>query len=160
MPNQGKKYEYKLAAALFMAAFLVGLDRFFKHLALSGVEKDLIGQFFGFDLAKNEYIAFSIPLGGTLLALLLGAIMIALIGYWLTLIKKKESLLVFPLTFLIISAISNIIDRIRYGAVIDYFDLEYFTIFNLSDLIIVLSVVLIIIMNFKWESKNLKPGMK
>jgi signal peptidase II len=67
--------------------------------------------------------------------------MIALIGYWLALIKKKENLLIFPLTFLIISAISNIIDRIRYGAVIDYFDLKYFTIFNLSDVIIVLATM-------------------
>jgi lipoprotein signal peptidase len=71
MPKPGKNYEHKLAAALFMAAFLVGLDRIFKHLALSGVEKDLVGQFLRFDLAKNEYIAFSIPLGGWLLAFLL-----------------------------------------------------------------------------------------
>ena len=57
------------------------------------------------------------------------------------------------LTILLFGAISNIIDRIRLGFVIDYIDLKYFTIFNIADIMIVGSIGLLIITNIKNHSR-------
>jgi lipoprotein signal peptidase len=38
---------------------------------------------------------------------------------------------------IILGATSNLADRFQYGYVIDYFDLKYFTVFNLADVLIV-----------------------
>jgi signal peptidase II len=53
------------------------------------------------------------------------------------------------LTILIIGAILNFTDRIKFGYVIDYFSLKYFTVFNLADVMICGAVFYIFIINFK-----------
>jgi len=50
---------------------------------------------------------------------------------------KNEWLKATLLTFIIFGAISNVLDRLRYGFVIDYLDLKYFTVFNIADIMIV-----------------------
>jgi len=42
-------------------------------------------------------------------------------------------------------AVSNIIDRIRFGCVVDYIDLKIFPVFNLADVCITIGAVLILI---------------
>ena len=51
-------------------------------------------------------------------------------------------------------AISNIIDRIRLGCVVDYIDLKFWPVFNLADVYISLGIVLLIIFNFKFKILN------
>lgn len=57
----------------------------------------------------------------------------------------------YALTILTIGAILNLTDRVFYGFVIDYFDLKYFTIFNLADIMITAGIVWLIISN--WSKK-------
>lgn len=137
---------------LLLAIFFVLLDRFLKILALNNVFNPpikIVGDFFQFSLMKNYYIAFSLPLGGWILNILIILVLFFLISYWLVLNKKKEAYLTIPLTFIIFGAISNLLDRLKHGFVVDYFSLKYFTVFNLADVMIVSGVFLIIFYNFK-----------
>lgn len=138
----------KTALYIFSAVFFVSLDRFFKILALaSDAPRDLIGDFFKFSFAENRYIAFSLPLGGIFLNILIAAIIIALIGYLPVLIKQNRPHETGLLSILMLGAASNLFDRLKYGFVIDYLDLRYFTIFNISDMMITSSVCLLIFIN-------------
>lgn len=56
---------------------------------------------------------------------------------------------IYPLTILIFGAILNFTDRIKFGYVVDYFDLKYFTVFNVADVMITTSIVFLIILNLK-----------
>ena len=124
----------------------------FKVLALNYYENikiDLISDYFGFTLAKNYFIAFSLPLSGSILTVFIGALILILLYSCLILIKKQEYGQASCLTFIIFGAISNVVDRIKYGFVIDYLDLKYFTVFNIADSMIVIGAVLLVILNKK-----------
>ena len=142
----------KTIYSVVLAIFFVILDRFFKILALNyyeNIKVDLILDYFGFTLAKNYYIAFSLPLSGPILTAFIVIIILILLYFELILIKKQEYTQAMCLTFVIFGAISNVIDRIKYGFVIDYLDLKYFTVFNIADSMIVFGTVLLIIVNLK-----------
>ena len=68
-------------------------------------------------------------------------ILFALICQLLYLSIKKDYIKAWLLLAIIFGAISNLFDRIKYGYVIDYLDLKYFTVFNLADVMIVGGVI-------------------
>jgi signal peptidase II len=149
--NMNFRINKKLALAIMAAIFFIVIDRFLKILALylgAGPGQEIIGSLLKFNFAKNYYIAFSLPLAGSILIIIIGAIIIYLLYFWLVLIKKERFTEASLLTFLIIGAISNIYDRLRYGFVIDYLDLKWFTVFNISDALIVFSTFSLIITAF------------
>lgn len=130
-----------------MAVFFVILDRLFKMMAIKGLFEQpvqILGNIFTLSFAKNYYIAFSLPVSGLWLNVLIGVIIFSLIYYWLILNKKRQYDLLVLLTFIIFGAISNWVDRLKYGYVIDYFDLQYFTVFNLADAMIVCGIAFLI----------------
>ena len=136
-------------AVLFLAA-----DRFLKALAQAGfMEKPLylVENIFSLKAAQNHYIAFSLPWSaGFFLNSLTLLIIVGLTYYLVYLYKKqkpKEKMgLVF---FLLLGATSNLVDRLEWGYVLDYFDLKYFTVFNLADVMIVLGAGGLIWWNIK-----------
>jgi signal peptidase II len=123
-----------------LAVFLIGFDRFFKVLALNQVfdpPVSVLQDWFKLGFSPNYNIAFSIPFSGFWLNVLIGLMILGLLFYLVFLGKKKEYKQFAPLTFLIFGAISNFADRLSHGFVVDYFDLKYFTVFNLADVMIV-----------------------
>lgn len=142
----------KMMAIYTAIIFFVILDRFLKALALASQERqfDLIGEILKFNYKVNYYVSFSLPLAGPALAVPLVLIILALIllawFYWF----KHEFDKLPGLFLIILGAGSNLYDRLKYGYVVDYFDLKYFTVFNLADAMIAIGIVsLIIILNKK-----------
>jgi signal peptidase II len=136
----------KTALIVIFAVFFVAIDRFLKTLATKGFfdqPAKIIGDLFTWYFSANKYIAFSLPLGGVLLNILVAAIIMFLVYFWLIYYKKGEYLLIVSLTLIISGAISNLLDRLKFGYVVDYFDVKWFTIFNLADVMIVAGVILI-----------------
>jgi signal peptidase II len=148
------KINFKNIAIITMIAIFFIADRYLKSLALNQASKTpikLIGDIFSFNFTPNYYIAFSLPIGGKWLNLLVILIIIALIIYIFYLILKKnnQKLNTILLTIILFGAISNILDRLIFGYVIDYFELRYFTVFNLADVMISGGALAIILKNLK-----------
>lgn len=138
----------KKIIAIYMAIiFFIGLDRFLKVLALvdQGRQFNLIGEILKFNFRTNYYIAFSLPLAGRVLEFLLVLIILSLIWLGLFYWFKRQDDKLIPLFLIILGAGSNLFDRLKYGYVIDYLDLKYFTVFNLADAMIVGGVILLLI---------------
>lgn len=130
--------------AYLIIVFFVTLDRILKSFAIKGYFDDyigMIGNFFGISFAKNYYIAFSLPLNGVWLNIVIGLMILALLYSFVYLRQKGESVLSFLVLFITFGAVSNLFDRIKYGFVIDYFDLQYFTVFNVADVMIVVGSI-------------------
>ena len=131
-----------------IAVFFIAIDRLLKTYAkLADPEISLISDIFIFRYEENPYIAFSLPLSGPLLSLVIASIIFALIilardRY------KKESAELIPIIFIIFGAASNLYDRLLHGFVIDYLYLRYFTVFNLADSLIVLSTGYLLLLAF------------
>jgi len=156
MNKINKKSIIKNIALLLVVAIFFSLDRYLKYLAIhifSSQSFNLLGSFLKFSLAKNYYIAFSLPLYGWVLNILISLIIIGLISYIFYLIsaKNNQRLIIFSLTLILFGAISNLTDRLIFGYVIDYFDFKYFTVFNLADVMISLGVIMFL---FKYKQQT------
>ena len=126
-----------MASVILIAVFFIFLDRYLKYLAIDREYARLLGDILKFNFAANPNIAFSLPLGGSLLNFIIMAAIVSL-GYFFYYCVKKEAFYeAMSVVFIILGAISNLADRAAYGFVIDYFDLKYFTVFNLADMMIV-----------------------
>ncbi|MBT4349372.1 signal peptidase II [bacterium] len=99
------------------------------------------GEFFS--LYFNPDIAFSIPLAIFIIYPLVILIIVGLIVAWWKKFKKKH-ILHWPLALIIIGALSNLLDRINYNAVIDFINIPFFSVFNLSDIYITTGVIWIL----------------
>lgn len=100
-------------------------------------------------LFPNKNAAFGLPIPQVVL---LGLIILILLGllYGLILaIKRQKAFEVAAFLFLIIGAVSNLLDRFLFGFVIDYINLFFWPVFNLADAYIVCGVLLYILSEFK-----------
>ena len=150
-----------MAPYILVAIFFVVIDRFLKSLALLKQEKiNLIGEIFTFNFSENYNIAFSLPLGGSILIILIILIIFVLLYFFIDLVKKNQHHLAGLLFILILGAISNLVDRFKYGYVVDYLDLKYFTVFNIADALIVCSIIILIIINLKTNRRKEKNKNK
>lgn len=131
-----------------MLAIFFLADRYFKFLAITswpGHSQKIIGKLLTFNFVPNDKIAFSLPLSGAWLSVLI-AIIIGIILLYTTLNAKRLSKIeIFCFSGILLGAISNLVDRFKYGYVIDYLDLKWFTVFNLADTLISVSTVVLIL---------------
>ena len=142
-----------ISATLFTVLFLV--DQYIKFLFVDGFEAK--GECISLVLAYNYGVAFSMFsfLEGNLKYIQIVIMLSGLI--YLILNKKVFEDYYIPAALLLAGGISNIYDRFIHGGVVDYvywhcgFD---FAIFNLADVLIDLSVILILIINYKMSKKK------
>lgn len=133
------------------------LDRYLKNLILTlgpGFTKIIIKDLLSFNLIKNYNIAFSIPINGNWLTILISFIILGLIIInTRELVKTKKINLEINLLFVIIvGAISNLIDRYQYGYVVDYLKINHLFIFNLADFMITCGAAALLIVIFRQSS--------
>lgn len=95
-------------------------------------------------LAVNSGIAFGLDLNYYLIVLFYLIIIPVLILILFFEYKQKNTFNILGLTFIILGSLSNLVDRLLWGAVIDYIDLKYYSVFNLADVMIVFGVIIII----------------
>jgi signal peptidase II len=151
------RFNIKKIVAIHLAIiFFIGLDRWLKVFALAnqGQGFNLIGEVFKFHYQANYNIAFSLPLAGGWLMVLILLIIIALIWFFVYCYQEQDYARLAPIASIILGASSNLSDRYRYGRVIDYLDLSYFTVFNLADVMIVAGVLIFIIFLYKKKPKQ------
>jgi signal peptidase II len=130
----------RLVAAV---ALVVGLDQLTKQIAVTSVERgESVNVFLGLDIVntRNTGVAFgALQDRGTIVALLIGCALLALVGYFA--INAARPWLWLPAGLLLGGAFGNLIDRVREGAVIDFVDPIAWPAFNLADACIVAGVL-------------------
>lgn len=141
------------STALISAVFLIIIDRFLKSLAQIYWQKNPqeIFNFLHFDFYKNQFIAFSLDTIINPLFIIL-PILIILLTYFFYALKNQHLYEATGLIFIIAGAMSNLYDRLLYGYVIDYIDLRYFTVFNVSDMMICGGIISLIYIYLKKPS--------
>jgi signal peptidase II len=132
-------------AALVMVA-VIALDQATKALVRSSVAiGDRDGVFPGVEIVhvRNEGVAFSrFSGGGTVVAVIVGAALLALLAYFVTHLDKP--LVWLPTGMLLGGALGNVVDRIRDGAVTDFIKLPAWPAFNVADVSITCGVLVLL----------------
>jgi signal peptidase II len=132
-------------AGLVMIAVIV-IDQVTKAIVRSNVAVgDRDGVFPAVEIVhvRNEGVAFSrFSGGGTLVAVIVGAALLALVAYFVTHLDKP--LVWLPTGMLLGGALGNVIDRIRDGAVTDFIKLPGWPAFNVADISITFGVLVLL----------------
>ena len=127
-------------------AVVIALDQGTKALVRGNVALgDRDGIFPGVELVhvRNEGVAFSrFSGGGTVVAVIVGAALLALVAYFVTHLDKP--LVWLPTGMLIGGALGNVIDRVREGAVTDFIKLPAWPAFNVADIAITFGVLVLL----------------
>ena len=148
------KKSVRLICYIIATVLLVELDQICKYVAelnLSGNSGfDIIPGVFKFFYLQNQGAAWGVLSGKINLFIIMTLVIVAIIVY--VVIKmpenKKYNPLFFTLIFLTSGAIGNFIDRVELGYVRDfiYFQLINFPVFNVADIYVTLSVIVLIIL--------------
>lgn len=113
----------------------------------------VIKNFFSLTYVRNTGAAFSIFLGQRIFLIIISAIIIFMLIYYVT--RHKPSNLYEKISFSMIigGSIGNFLNRIFLGYVIDFLDFNLFgykyPIFNLADSFIFIGVLLLLIESWK-----------
>ena len=129
------------------------LDQLLKILFLNSLDMgesiNIISNFWNITLVSNTGAAFSILSSSTPFLIIVSLITIILIYFFFIKGQNLKTYQTILYGLLLGGIIGNLIDRIIYGAVIDYLDFNIFgynfPVFNLADTFIVIGVILIII---------------
>ncbi len=141
---------------------LFAVDRLTKYFSLLKLPSE--GVFllnnhwfeFGFQSRINKFIALSLPVANWLAIILVIILCAFLICWCWRLIKRQQLYKLALLLTVLLSAISNLFDRIYYGGVVDFIswsiDSVVGSVFNFADIFIIGALIL-----FYWqEIKNNK----
>jgi signal peptidase II len=141
---------------LAIAAFIFLADQFAKYMVMVPFDLKARGQieilsFFNLTWVENYgvsmgFLTANTEMGRWLLVALTGAISIGVL-VWLWREKNRQDVLALGL--ILGGALGNIVDRVRFGHVVDFADLHFgdirpFLVFNVADAAITIGVVILL----------------
>jgi len=146
----------------FLVALIVfALDQLVKWIVTGPLGLNQVGDqlfilpFFNFTFTQNEGISLGLlnatnPIGRWMLVGLTSAIAVA-VAVWIG--REKNRLDQVALGMVLGGALGNILDRVRFGYVVDFADLHFgefrpFLIFNVGDAAISIAVVILLLRAF------------
>jgi len=156
-----------------IAALIFGLDQLAKWVVTGPLQLREVGQvvllpIFNLTYTENNGISLGLlnatnPVGRWMLVALTGAIAIG-VAYWIG--KEKNRFDQLALGMVLGGALGNILDRVRFGYVVDFADLHFgdfrpFLVFNVGDAAISIGVVILLLRAFltrKERNEGEKPG--
>ncbi len=125
---------------------------------LSGYNSIEITSFFNIVLVFNRGVSFGMFAGQNQPLLLIGISLIILVILLMWLYKNQSLMVAIGIGSTIGGAVGNIIDRARYGAVVDFLDFHiadlHWPAFNIADSFVFIGVVVLCIYSMFFEKKN------
>lgn len=134
---------------LGIAIAVIGLDQMAKEIVRRTLQGrapvQVLGGLFQLDYTRNTGAAFSIlQSGGWLFAVVAVVVAVGILVYVPRLAGRGWPTLA-GLGLVLGGAIGNLVDRVRFGYVVDFIDFRWFPVFNLADSSIVCGVSLLIL---------------
>jgi signal peptidase II len=149
-------------AGLLTAVVILAADQASKYWVLHGLDLQTVGQIvllpvLNFTMVWNRGVTFGLLTGdGNLAHFALAAFALAVVvvlGVWLW--RSRRMAIAVPVGAIAGGAVGNVIDRLRFGAVVDFIQAHAFGyswyVFNVADAAIVCGVAALVI-------DNLLPG--
>jgi lipoprotein signal peptidase len=143
---------------LLAAIVVLAADQASKYWVLHGIDLPEIGQIvllpvLNLTFVRNSGVTFGLLNGyGTWSYLVLAAVALAVVaalGVWLR--RAESPLVAVSLGAIAGGAVGNVIDRLRFGAVVDFIDVHLGTVhwyvFNVADAAIVCGVAALVLEN-------------
>ena len=145
-----------------VACVLLMFDQLIKLLVRSRMslmeEIEVIPNFFSIYYIENSGGAFSLFSGATIVLIVLSVLVLAFIHYYVVTDEKMTKWRIFGLGIVIGGIVGNLVDRILYGAVIDYLSFDLFgygfPVFNLADIGITVGFLILVVNILRRDSSE------
>ena len=132
---------------IFLIIILIIIDQWIKWFVLRTASIDSL---------CNHGIAMGVVLPQIVFVVLWGGIMVTVVYFWLQKIKENGKFISqIPLLLILGGGISNLIDRVYYGCVVDYIPFLNISSFNFADVCITAGAGVILWMSFKNDKRDL-----
>ena len=164
---------HRLRLGFLVALVVFVLDQLMKWLVTHPLGINEIGDqlvmlpFFNFTYTQNEGISLGLlnatnPVGRWMLVALTSAIAIG-VAVWMG--REKNRLDQIALGMVLGGALGNILDRVRFGYVVDFADLHIgdfrpFLVFNVGDAAISIGVVMLLLRAFLTRKEDAKETIE
>ena len=132
----------RLCVISLILAFFI-LDRILKNIFLAKKIAFQTGPFF-LSLIKNSQFVFGYFQPTPWFYLLAGLVFIFLIYKLIDSYRKNQIWFMTALMMVVLGGFSNLLDRIKYGFVVDYVHFLNWSFFNLADLMIWAGIIILI----------------
>ena len=138
---------------MLVSAVIVVIDQITKAVTRSemmlGESRPVIKNFFHFTYITNDGMAFGLNFpGGIYFFTSVSLLMTVFLGWYFWQQKDSDLTLRLSLALILAGAIGNLIDRILFGTVVDFFDFMigsyHWYIFNVADASVTIGMVLYI----------------
>lgn len=137
-----------------LTIIIIILDQVSKYAAIKYLKHQrpivIIENFFQFNYVENRGAAFGILQGKRIFFLIITIAVVLIISFYLFKYYNQMSLLTkIAFAMLIGGAIGNLIDRMRFGYVVDFISVRLinqydFPVFNIADICVVISTIFIV----------------
>lgn len=138
------------ATVAFVATAVIAIDQVTKEIIVReigpGADRrsiEIIPDFFNFTFVRNTGSAFGLFQGQSALLMVLAMVAIVFLAGYYFRNARHDSMVAIALALQLGGAVGNVIDRIRYGYVVDFLDFPRWPTFNVADSAITVGVVLL-----------------
>ena len=120
---------------------LIAIDQAVKYFIRVSMELGetipVIQDIFHITYISNTGAAFSIMQGQTAILIIIPVVLItAMAAYIYKIRRSRHFTLLLALALICGGGLGNLIDRVRFGAVVDFIDFRVFPIFNFADIFV------------------------
>lgn len=156
----------KVIKIIGLILMLIILDQGIKiYMNINKPMLELIHGFLCFNYVENTGSAFGLGSGNTLTIIVSNFIVLGIvIKFMVNQFERIDSLTRTMLCMVLAGGVSNLLDRIIRGFVVDYIAVANFPVFNLADVYIVLGWIILVLLTikytFKMQKENCKKGAK
>jgi signal peptidase II len=137
----------KGVAPFIIAGSVVIIDQITKAIAVAKLTSagsiPALGIIVNFTLVRNTGAAFGLFRYQTTVFVIISVIAIAFTIFYLA---KKRPALYLPFALILGGAVGNLVDRLRFGYVVDFIDLHFWPVFNAADSCITIGAILLFVM--------------
>ncbi len=150
--------EWRYRVVWLVIILIVALDQLTKYYISLNMFPEtslpVINGIFHITYVLNPGAAFGLFKYKTGFFLAIAVVLIALVAYLYPRLPKQRIYLRWGMTLMTSGAVGNVIDRLRTGYVVDFFDFRIWPVFNVADIAIVCGVAL---MTWDiWQSDRVK----
>ena len=141
---------WAIAAAVFVAELAI---KTYLRLNFPYASIPLIKNVLHITVVFNTGAAFGILTGKTNLLIYIGIVFILVFFIIISKEKREDRLFLIACGLILGGAISNMVDRIFLGYVVDYIDIRIWPVFNLADSCITTGACLLFLDSFKRRNR-------
>lgn len=142
-----------IKSILLLVILLMIIDQGSKILITQYVEESLGNSFFGIEIVNNTGMAFGFNDGNTKNIFLTIFVLVIIIGFIKNQLERIDHKTQIALSIVLAGGISNLIDRIFRGAILDFIRIYKFPIFNIADIYVVIGWILLVIFLIQYSRK-------